>query len=284
MAHLAVAGLQLELKAENNLDTLRAEIDLAMQRFPFLQMLVLPELAAFGPSTEFALDSPEAFEQAFQELSLRHGIWLIPGSVFYRQGGQIHNTAPVINPQGEVVARYRKFYPFAPFEREVAHGDEFVVFEVPGVGRIGLMICFDMWYPEMARQLAWMGAEAIMVPTLTNTIDRAVELSMARSTAAVNQLWMVNINTAGRLGYGQSIVVGPDGGVVHQASSGREIITVDLDFEQVRRVRERGMHGLVQTLKNFRDAGVHYPCYQEGAGPGALSQLGDLKLPDREND
>jgi len=162
----------------------------------------------------------------------------------------------------------------------VALGDDFVVFDVPGVGRLGLMICFDMWFPEMARQLAWMGAEAIIVPTLTNTIDRNVELTIARATAACNQLYFVNINNAGRLGNGQSIVVGPDGGVIHQAPSTREIITVELDFEHVRRTRERGMHGLIQTLKGFRDAAVTYPVYQPDAGPGAFKKLGALKMPE----
>lgn len=284
MTHLAVAGLQLELNAEDNLATIESEIDLVMQRFPFLQMLVLPELCAFGPSPDFTLDSPVKTEARMQAIAERHGIWLIPGSLFYRQQGKIYNTAPVINPQGEVIARFRKHYPFAPFERGVEYGDEFVVFDIPGVGRVGLMICFDMWHPEMARQLVWMGAEALIIPTLTNTIDRDVELAIARSTAAINQAWVVNINNAGRLGYGQSIVVGPDGGVVHKAGSGREIITVDLDFAKTRRVRERGMHGLVQTLKSFRDAATTYPCYQQGAGGGALDELGPLEVPKSETD
>ncbi|NND44161.1 MAG: carbon-nitrogen hydrolase family protein, partial [Xanthomonadales bacterium] len=189
------------------------------------------------------------------------------------------NTAPVIDPAGEVVARYRKRYPFLPYERGVTAGDEFVVFDVPGAGRIGLLICYDMWYPEMARQLAWMGAEAIIVPTLTNTNDRELELALARTNAAINQAYVVNINSAGRMAYGRSIVVGPDGTVIHQAASGREIITAELDFGHVRRVRERGMHGLAQPLKSFRDARVEFPVYQAGAGPGALATLGELALP-----
>lgn len=144
------------------------------------------------------------------------------------------------------------------------------------------MICYDMWYPEMSRQLAWMGAEVIIVPTLTNTNDRHLELHMAQANAATNQLYMVNINSAGRMGYGRSIVAGPDGNVVHQASSGREIITMDLDFDHVRRVRERGIHGLAQPLKSFRDSGINYPVYQENAGPGAFGELGELKVPDRD--
>jgi predicted amidohydrolase len=279
MSYLAIAGLQLELGAEDNLSTVEQEIDLVKKRFPWIQMIVLPELCTYGANTELAVELPGEVENCFREAAKRNDVWLVPGSIFERRGGKIFNTAPVINPAGKVVARYSKQYPFLPYEKGVARGDNFVVFDVPGVGKVGLMICFDIWHPEMARQLAWMGAEAILVPTLTNTIDRHIELSIAKATAAINQVYFVNINNAGRLGNGQSIVVGPDGNVVHQAHSSREIITVELDFNHVRRVRERGAHGLIQTLKSFRDADVTYPVYQENAGPGAFKKLGALKLP-----
>lgn len=281
MAHLAVGGLQLDLAAGNNLEAIGQEIDLALMRFPWLQMLVLPELCSFGPSTDHAVDDPGTVESFYGDLARRHNVWLIPGSIFYRTEGRVLNTAPVIGPDGAVVARYAKRYPFVPYERGVDGGEDFVVFDVPDVGRVGLMICYDMWFPEMARQLAWMGAEALIVPTLTNTIDRDLELALARTNAAVAQAWVVNINCTGRLGYGRSIVVNPDGTVVHQAGSGREVITADLDFGHVRRARARGMQGISQTLKAFRDFDVRFPVYQEGAGPGALADLGPLAVPER---
>lgn len=281
MSYLSIAGLQLELCAEDNLATLEQEIDLVKRRFPWIQMMVLPELCTYGPSTEMAVKLPGEVENTFREAARRNDIWLIPGSIFERRNGHIYNTAPVINPDGEVIARYSKRHPFYPYEMGVSRGEDFVVFDVPGVGKLGLIICFDIWFPEMVRQLVWMGAEAIIAPTLTNTIDRNVELSIARANAATNQVYFVNINNAGRLGYGQSIVVGPDGTVIHQATPSREVITVELDFNHVRRVREHGLHGLVQTLKGFRDANVHYPVYQQGAGPGALGELGPLELPNK---
>lgn len=283
MSYLPIAGLQLELCAEDNLATLEQEIDLVKRRFPWIQMMVLPELCTYGPNTELAVQLPGEVENTFCECAAKNGIWLIPGSLFEKRAGHVYNTAPVINPDGEVIARYSKTYPFLPYEQGVDQGDNFVVFDVPGVGRLGLMICYDMWYPEMARQLVWMGAEALIVPTLTNTIDRNVELSIARATAAINQVYFININNSGRLGYGQSIVVGPDGTVIHQATPSREVITVELDFNHVHRVREHGLHGLTQTLKSFRDAGVEYPVYQAGAGPGALADLGPLEVPNKAN-
>jgi predicted amidohydrolase len=284
MAYLSLAALQLELCIEDNLSLLEQEIALVRKRFPWIQMVVLPELCTFGPSTDLAVRLPGEVESCFREAALDNELWLIPGSIFERQGQEVFNTAPVINPKGEVVARYRKQYPFLPYEKGVSAGDRFVVFDVPGAGRIGLIICYDMWFPETVRTLAWMGAEAVICPSLTNTIDRELELAIARSNAATNQVYFLNLNAAGRMAVGQSIFVGPDGQVVHQAGAGREIMTLEMDFGHVRRVRERGMYGLCQTLKSFRDHRVEFPPYVNAqADAGAFAQLGPLAMPARES-
>ena len=126
-----------------------------------------------------------------------------------------------------------------------------------------------------------MGAEAIIVPTLTNSIDRDVELAISRAHAATNQLYFFSLNSGGRLGYGKSTVIGPDGTIIHQASAGRDIIAIEMDFNHVRRVRDRGLHGLGQTLKSFRYANISYPVYQHNAGAGAFADLGDLQVPEK---
>lgn len=281
MAYLAVAGLQLELAGEDNLSRLEREIDRTCQRYPWVQLLLLPELCTFGPNPGQAVALPGEVESRYREAAARNGVWLVPGSMFERAGERVYNTSPVIDPEGEVIARYRKQFPFAPYEKGVSGGDRFTVFEVPGAGRIGVIICYDMWFPETVRTLAWMGAEAILCPTMTTTIDRDVELSIARANAAINQVWFFNLNCAGHLGFGRSIVAGPDGTVIHTAGSGREIITAEIDFAHVRRVRERGLHGQTQTLKSFRDRPVDFPVYAAGAGAGALEELGPLELPQR---
>jgi predicted amidohydrolase len=281
MSHLAIAGLQLELEIEDNLALLEHEIDLVKQRFPWIQMVVLPELCTFGPSPDLAVVLPGEVEKTYCESAARNSIWLIPGSLFERSKGLVYNTASVIDPGGRVVTRHRKLYPFLPYERGVTNGDRFTVFDLPGVGRIGLIICYDQWFPEVVRQLVSMGAEAIICPNLTNTIDRDVELAIARANAATNQVYFLNVNAAGRMALGRSIVCGPDGVIIHEAGSGREIIAVEIDFEHVRRVRERGLHNLCQPLKSFRDAQLSLPVYgREPEALGALNSLGPLAIPD----
>jgi deaminated glutathione amidase len=282
MSHFGIAALQLDLSDQDNLYLIQSEIEGVVARFPWIDMLVVGELATFGPSTSRAQQRGGEAQQSYCALAQKLGIWLIPGTILERSGEDIHNTALVINPEGEVVRRAHKMFPFMPYEKGITPGREFPVFDVPGVGRFGVAICYDQWFPEFIRSLACEGAEVILCPTLTNTIDRDVELSIARANAAINQCYFFSVNVAGKQGLGQSVVIGPDGNVIHQAGNGREIITVEVDLEKVRRTRDRGLLGLCQTLKSFRDAPVPFSAYAENARDnGVLADLGELKLPGR---
>ena len=86
---------------------------------------------------EVAVPVPGPLTEALSELAREHGVWLVPGTVFERaDDGRIHNTALAFSPQGELVARYRKVFPWQPHE-ECAPGDRFVTFDIPDVGRSG---------------------------------------------------------------------------------------------------------------------------------------------------
>jgi len=252
-------------------------------RLPWIDMVVLGELSLFGASITDAQPLPGEAEAKMCEAARAAGVWLAPGSLFEADGGSVYNTAPVIDPTGQVVARYRKIYPFLPYEQGVTPGSEFVVFDVPGAGRFGLSICYDMWFPETTRTLTWMGAEVIIHPGMTNTIDREAELAIARASAVTNQVFFVDINTAGSLGVGLSGVFGPGGEVIHQAGAGHEVIAIELDLDQVTRVRERGWHGLGQPLKSLRDTPIEFPPYRDGfAASPTFSGLGPLQKPGSE--
>jgi len=276
MRRFSIAGLQLEADNGDNTGAMAAEIDATMRRFPWLDMVLLPELNAFGSNPANAVALPGPVEARFQALAKRHGIWLLPGSLFEKDGDRIYNTAPVINPAGEVIARYRKQFPWLPYEKGVTPGDQFVVFDIPDVGRFGVSICYDMWFPETTRTLAWMGAEVILHPSLTSTIDREAELSIVRASALTNQCYFLDINLAGPLGVGQSCIAGPGGEVLYEAGKGREIIPVTLDLDYLRDVRRCGWNGLGQPLKSFRDSRLRFPPYVDGARSDALDALGPI--------
>jgi len=280
MSHLAVAGLQLDLEAGDNLDRISDEVAAAKRRLSWVDVVVLGELAAFGPAVAHAQEAGGPAEARLRAVARDNRVWLVAGSIFERVGEAVFNTCPVIDPNGDIVLKYRKIYPFRPYEAGVAGGSECMTFDIPRIGRIGVSICYDMWFPETSRTLAWMGAEAIIHPGLTNTIDRDVELAIARASAAQNQCYFVDVNLAGRLGNGRSAVYGPGGEVIYEAGSGRDVIAVELDFDYVRRVRERGWHGLGQVLKSYRDGPPTYPPYRQGAVSAALTALGPLEKPE----
>ena len=170
-----------------------------------------------------------------------------------------------------------RFFRFLPYEEGIENGDSFFVFDVPDVGRFGVSICYDMWFPETTRTMVCMGAEVILHPTLTSTIDRDVELCIARATAATNQCFMVDINGAGDGGSGRSIICGPAGEVLHQFGNSEEMVPLEIDLERVRRYREVGLRGLGQPLKSFRDNEIVFPVYTPGGKETSyLANLGPL--------
>ena len=283
MTPFAIAGIQMNVSASHsNIETMGFRLDVLMARFPWVQMVLFSELCAFGPLPGNAQPLPGPAEEVFCQMAARHRIWLIPGSLYEQLDGRIYNTIPVINPEGIVIGRYRKMFPILPYEVSVAAGTEFLVFDVPDIGRFGVSICYDMWFPETSRTLASMGAEVILHPTLTDTIDRDVELAIARATAATNQCYFFDINGVGVGGVGRSIIVGPSGYVIHQAQGGEETMPVEINLDRVRREREVGILGVGQPLKSFRDRPVDFPVYQRDSGADAyLNSLGPLAIPER---
>ncbi len=277
-----IAGVQMAVSAFNdNVERMGAYMAHIRVRFPWVRMVLFSELAPLGPGHAKAEPLPGPTEGRLCELAQQHGLWLIPGSLFERDGDLVYNTTPVIDPTGQVIARFRKLFPFRPYERDVEGGTEFCVFDVPGAGRFGVSICYDMWFPETTRTLAAMGAEVILHPTMTDTIDRDVELAIARASAAQNQVFFFDINGIGDGGVGRSIVCDPSGNVLHQSLAGPEIVPIAVDFTQVRREREQGLRcNLGQPLKSFRDRDVDFGVYRRDAGVDAyLHTLGPLTKP-----
>jgi formamidase len=240
--------------------------------FPQVQLVVAPELHL--SAVDQLLDEPPAdpgssaaeipgpLTEALGELAAETGLWICPGSVYEQAGGTVYNTAVVVAPSGELAAKYRKCFPWQPYETS-APGTEFVVFDLPGTARIGLAICYDGSFPESFRQLAWMGAEVVLHPTLTPTRDRDLELVVARANAIFNQVYVVNVNAAGPHGLGQSLIVDPEGLVRQQAGPNEEIMIDVLDLDAVTRVRRYGTFGLNRTWDQMDSHGpaLNLPMY-----------------------
>ena len=282
MTPFSIAGIQMYISTDSNIEMMRHRLALLMHLYPWVQMVVFSELAPLGPLLSHAQKLPGPAEEAFQEMAEKHGVWLLPGSLFERRDGLIYNTTPVIDPHGNVVARYRKMFPFRPFEEGVTPGDEFLVFDVDDIGRFGVLICYDIWFPETVRTLTSMGAEVILHPVLTYTIDRDVDLAIAHASAAMFQCYMFDINGLGAGGNGQSRIIDPSGRLLHQSSVNEEMIPIEIDLDQVRRQRQHGLRTLGQPLKSFRDSSMDFTVYDRNTRDlSYLNSLGALKKPQR---
>jgi deaminated glutathione amidase len=282
MTPFAIAGVQMYVNAlQSNVEGMRHRLDVLMARFPWTQMVLFSELAAFGPLPRFAQPFNNDTLNLFREDARRHNIWLIPGSMFEKtEDGRIFNTSVVINPDGDIVTSYRKMFPFRPYETEVEAGTEFCIFDVPNVGRFGLSICYDIWFPETTRQLTSAGVEVLLHPVLTGTTDRDAELAIARATAAQFQCYVIDVNGLGAGGVGRSCVVDPTSLVLHQSQGQEDMFPIEVDLSMVRRQRETGLKGLGQVLKSFRDRSADFPVYDRNSGSDAyLNSLGPLSIP-----
>ena len=258
------------------IDAYAEEVTRVVRQFPATRLVLHPELHltndAGVPGRELAepLHGPRG--KALATLAADLGVWLVPGSVFeLGEEGQVFNTATLYSPRGELVASYRKVFPWRPFEDATA-GNHFVVADLEDIGRIGFSICYDTWYPESSRALAWQGAEVILNVVKTSTADRAQEMVLARANAIVNQVYFVSVNAAGPEGQGRSIVVDPEGYVrVESPGAMPTVLTDVLDLDACVRVRRYGTAGLNRVWSQFRpdDAVIDLPMYQGRIDPAA---------------
>jgi formamidase len=276
MRLLSIAALQISPLAndvEGTVADFERRVRILAETFNELQLVVAPELhltavGGFfdeqpGAAQRRAVEIPGALTDRLAALAAATGLWLVPGSLYERaEGGAVHNTAVVLSPDGELITAYRKCFPWQPYEESVP-GTRLVTFDVADVGRIGLAICHDGAFPEVFRQLAWMGAELVLQPTLTTTIDREAELVLARANAIANQLYVVSVNASAPVGLGRSAVIDPEGLVRVQASVGEELITDVLDLDAVTRVRIHGSFGLNRLLDQLDRLGpaLELPMY-----------------------
>lgn len=290
---IGIAGIQMSVMPWDSEATVEKMSDVALniqKSFPWVNLVLFHELVVPG-LVQFVTpenkdwwrknsDSvPGRVTDTFCALARKTRQWLVPGSMWEWADGNLYNTAVVISPEGEMVAKYRKMFPWLPYEEGTAAGDQFCVFEIPTVGRFGLCICYDMWFPEVARTLAWLGAEVILQPTLTPTSDRELELVMCRANALFNQCYFVSVNGIGTWGGGRSTIIDPDGRVLQEASTNQTFITEIIDLDRVTSTREFGTLGLAQTLKQLRDAGQRFPMYDgDNLKKGSFGELGPLGL------
>ena len=133
--------------------------------FPQIDLVVFPELSSMSIGKIMAKQAqpiPGELTDIFAGWAKKYGVWLIPGSMYESSDNNIFNSTPVFSSKGKLMGNYRKRYPWRPYEKTTP-GKEPFVFSIDGMGTIGIMICYDIWFPEVARDLVHMGAELIKI-------------------------------------------------------------------------------------------------------------------------
>ena len=228
-----------------------------------------------GPSTKL-----------YCELAKKLGVVIVASLFEKRAAGLYHNTAVVIESNGEIVGKYRKMH----IPDDPAYYEKF--YFTPGdmgfhpiqtsLGKLGVLVCWDQWYPEAARLMAMQGAEMLIYPTAIGYADndtpeeqqrqRMAWQTVMRGHAVANGLPVVAVNrvgfepdpsgqTAGIQFWGTSFVAGPQGEIIYEASTDDEesiIVEMDMDrSEQVRRwwpfLRDRRIDAYGDITKRFID-------------------------------
>lgn len=228
-----------------------------------------------GPSTEF-----------YGGLARRFGVVIVTSLFEKRAAGLYHNTAVVMERDGSIAGKYRKMH----IPDDPAYYEKF--YFTPGdigfhpidtsVGRLGVLVCWDQWYPEAARLMALQGAEILVYPTAIGYADsdtpdeqerqREAWTTVQRGHAVANGLPVVTANrvgfepdpsgqTKGISFWGSSMAVGPQGEMLWRAGRNEEeSVVIDIDMsrcEQVRRwwpfLRDRRIEEYGDILKRFVD-------------------------------
>jgi N-carbamoylputrescine amidase len=227
-----------------------------------------------GPSTGF-----------YSEIAAEYGIVLVTSLFERRAAGLYHNTAVVFDRDGSIAGRYRKMH----IPDDPAYYEKF--YFTPGdlgfepiqtsLGRLGVMVCWDQWYPEGARLMALKGAELLIYPTAigwesTDTPEEKMRqlgawVTVQRGHAVANGLPVIAVNrvghepdpsgqTNGIQFWGNSFVAGPQGEIIYQADHEEKNVVVKVDLERsenVRRwwpfLRDRRIDEFAGLTKRFLD-------------------------------
>lgn len=268
----------MQATSVSSLDEFAVQLARTVADFPESRLFVFPEMHLCDGDPNASAEAITAFAQplrgerhaALSALAARHEIWLVPGSVFeLGPDGEIYNTALVYSPTGELVASYRKIFPWRPFEA-CRPGSEFVTFDMQPYGRVGLSICYDSWFPEHGRQLGWLGAEMVINVVRTGTADRPQEVILAQANAIANQFFVLSVNSAAPGGVGLSAIVDPEGRLRGGSSDATpQVLSDEIDLAEARRIQQSGTAGLNRMWHQQHpdDAPILLPFYDGVLAP-----------------
>lgn len=211
------------------------------------ELLVLPELWNSGYDLEhlslFAAPLGENTGiQKLQKLAAAFGVYIVAGSVATRKNGNYYNTSVTIDKQGNIIGEYDKIHLFPLGLQEDKYftaGDHFCLVDTPW-GKLGVILCYDVRFPALCRNLVLRGATILVVPAEFAQARITHWQILNRARAIENQCFVLAANVTGEIGSpysGSSMIISPWGEIIAQGDEKEQIVYGELDFTQIEKVR-----------------------------------------------
>lgn len=257
MEKIKIAAIQMSTVADKmeNVRTVKAYVEKIKDENP--DFVILPEMFCCPYQTEnFPIYAEKEGGPVWQQLSgyaKQYGIYLIGGSMPEKDAeGNVYNTSYIFDREGKQIGKHRKVHLFdidikggQTFKESdtLTAGDSDTVFDTE-FGKIGVMLCFDIRFPELSRMMVNDGAKVIFVPAAFNMTTGPAHWELSFRTRALdNQIYMVGCApardvSAGYISWGHSIVTDPWGRVIDMLDEKKGILLAELDMDYEEQVRE----------------------------------------------
>jgi len=257
MEKIKIAAIQMPTVADKmeNVRTVKTYLEKIKDENP--DFVILPEMFCCPYQTEnFPIYAEKEGGPVWQQLSgyaKQYGIYLIGGSMPEKDAeGNVYNTSYIFDREGKQIGKHRKVHLFdidvkggQTFKESdtLTAGDSDTVFDTE-FGKIGVMLCFDIRFPELSRMMVNDGAKVIFVPAAFNMTTGPAHWELSFRTQALdNQIYMVGCApardvSAGYISWGHSIVTDPWGRVIDMLDEKKGILLAELDMDYEEQVRE----------------------------------------------
>lgn len=257
MEKIKIAAIQMSTVADKmeNVRTVKTYLEKIKDENP--DFVILPEMFCCPYQTEnFPIYAEKEGGPVWQQLSgyaKQYGIYLIGGSMPEKDAeGNVYNTSYIFDREGKQIGKHRKVHLFdidikggQTFKESdtLTAGDSDAVFDTE-FGKIGVMLCFDIRFPELSRMMVNDGAKVIFVPAAFNMTTGPAHWELSFRTRALdNQIYMVGCApardvSAGYISWGHSIVTDPWGRVIDMLDEKKGILLAELDMDYEEQVRE----------------------------------------------
>jgi len=253
---LNVALVQMKVRDTREENLKIAELRIREAKEKGAEIIVLPEMFTTPYKNEyfpiFQEEFPGPTNLLLSELSKELNVYIIGGSIPEGEDGKIYNTSYVYDNSGVLIAKHRKAHLFdidvkgkMTFKESdtLTPGNESTLFSVNGI-KIGLIICYDIRFPEFTRKLALEGAEIVIVPAAFNMTTGPAHWHLsARARALDNQVYILMCSQSRNeegvyVAYGNSLIASPWGDIVSSLDEKEGLLITQIDTDLVKKVRE----------------------------------------------